>query len=57
MFENFKTFSYDFAGRPMVIESGRMTKDLVGLWEGSEAVALTTEEFIKAIRAELEKAM
>ena len=40
-----------------VIESGRMTKDLVGLWEGSEAVALTTEEFIKAIRAELEKVM
>jgi isocitrate dehydrogenase len=40
-----------------VIESGRMTKDLVGLWEGSEAVALTTEEFIKAIRAELEKAI
>lgn len=40
-----------------VIESGRMTKDLVGLWEGKEAVALTTEEFIKAIRAELEKAM
>lgn len=38
-----------------VIESGRMTKDLVGLWQGSEAVALTTEEFIKAIRAELEK--
>ena len=37
-----------------VIESGRMTKDLVGLWQGSEAVALTTEEFIKAIRAELE---
>ena len=40
-----------------VIESGRMTKDLVGLWEGNEATALTTEEFIKAIRAELEKAM
>ncbi len=40
-----------------VIESGRMTKDLVGLWEGSEAVALTTEEFIKAIRAELDKVM
>ena len=40
-----------------VIESGRMTKDLVGLWEGSEATALTTEEFIKAIRAELDKAM
>ena len=40
-----------------VIESGRMTKDLVGLWQGSEAVALTTEEFIKAIREELEKAL
>jgi len=40
-----------------VIESGRMTKDLVGLWEGSKATALTTEEFIKAIRAELDKAM
>ena len=40
-----------------VIESGRMTKDLVGLWQGSEAVALTTEEFIMAIRAELDKAM
>ena len=38
-----------------VIESGRMTKDLVGLWQGSEAVALSTEEFIKAIRAEMEK--
>ncbi|MBE6785744.1 MAG: NADP-dependent isocitrate dehydrogenase [Ruminococcaceae bacterium] len=39
------------------IESGRMTKDLVGLWEGSEATALTTEEFIMAIKAELEKAL
>ena len=39
------------------IESGKMTKDLVGLWEGSEATALTTEEFIGAIRAELDKAM
>ncbi len=39
------------------IESGRMTKDLVGLWEGSEAVALTTEEFIMAIKSELDKAM
>ena len=38
-----------------VIESGRMTKDLVGLWQGSEATALSTEEFIKAIRAEMEK--
>ncbi len=40
-----------------VIESGRMTKDLVGLWEKGEATALTTEEFIMAIKAELEKAM
>ena len=40
-----------------VIESGRMTKDLVGLWEKGEATALTTEEFIKAIRAELDKVM
>ena len=39
------------------IESGVMTKDLVGLWQGSEAVALTTEEFIMAIRAELDKVM
>ena len=38
-----------------VIESGRMTKDLVGLWEKGNATALTTEEFIMAIRAELEK--
>ena len=40
-----------------VIESGRMTKDLVGLWEKGDATALTTEEFIMAIKAELEKAM
>ena len=40
-----------------VIESGRMTKDLVGLWEKGDATALTTEEFIKAIRAELDKVM
>ena len=39
------------------IESGKMTKDLVGLWEGSEATALTTEEFIMAIKEELEKAL
>ena len=31
MFENFKTFSYDFAGRPLVIESGKMA----GLANGS----------------------
>ena len=52
----------DFAGKLEkasldTIESGKMTKDLVGLWEGSEAVALTTEEFILAIKAELEKAL
>lgn len=39
------------------IESGKMTKDLVGLWEGGEAVALTTEEFILAVRENLEKEM
>ncbi len=39
------------------IESGKMTKDLVGLWEGNNAVALTTDEFIMAIKAELDKAM
>ena len=39
------------------IESGKMTKDLVGLWEGCEAIALTTEEFIGAIRENLDKAM
>ena len=39
------------------IESGKMTKDLVGLWEGCEATALTTEEFIGAIRENLDKAM
>ena len=37
------------------IESGKMTKDLVGLWEGCEATARTTEEFILAIKEELEK--
>ncbi len=39
------------------IESGKMTKDLVGLWEGDNAQALTTDEFIMAIKAELDKAM
>ena len=39
-----------------VIESGRMTKDLALLWQGEkEPQTLSTEEFIKAIRAELEK--
>ncbi len=39
------------------IESGLMTKDLVGLWQGSEATALTTEDFIKAIRVNLDRLM
>ena len=39
------------------IESGRMTKDLVGLWKGGNATALTTEEFILAIKEELEKTL
>ena len=38
-----------------VIESGRMTKDLALLWQGEKPTTLSTEEFIKAIRAELEK--
>ncbi|MDO4380105.1 MAG: NADP-dependent isocitrate dehydrogenase [Clostridia bacterium] len=38
-----------------VIESGRMTKDLAMLWQGEKPQTLSTEEFIKAIRAELEK--
>lgn len=39
-----------------VIEQGRMTKDLALLWEKGEAEVLTSEEFIRAIRAELELA-
>jgi len=31
MFENYKTFSYEFAGRPLVIETGKMA----GLANGS----------------------
>ena len=38
-----------------VIESGRMTKDLALLWQGEKPQTLSTEDFIKAIRAELEK--
>ncbi len=34
MFENYKTFSYDFAGRPLVVESGKMA----GLANGSVLV-------------------
>ena len=39
------------------IESGLMTKDLAGLWEGSEAKVLSTTDFIMAIKANLEKEM
>lgn len=39
------------------IESGKMTKDLVGLWQGSEATALNTFEFLAAIKDELAKLM
>ena len=39
-----------------VIESGVMTKDLAGLWEGeSPAQAVNSLDFLKAIRARLEK--
>ncbi|HPF54192.1 MAG TPA: NADP-dependent isocitrate dehydrogenase [Eubacteriales bacterium] len=37
-----------------VIESGVMTKDLVGLWEKGKAAAVNSIDFIKAIRAKLE---
>ncbi len=39
------------------IESGLMTKDLAGLWEGSEAKVLSTTDFIMAIKENLEKEM
>ena len=39
-----------------VIEGGTMTKDLAGLWEGSvPARTVTSVDFLRAIRAELEK--
>ena len=39
-----------------VIESGTMTGDLVGLWEGEVTpTKVTSKEFLKAIRAELEQ--
>ena len=37
-----------------VIESGRMTRDLALMWQGSEPTTLTSDEFIAAIRAALE---
>ncbi len=39
------------------IESGKMTKDLVALWQGSEPEALTTAEFIKAVKVTLDSLM
>ena len=40
------------------IESGVMTKDLAGLWEGeAEVKAVNSKEFLKAIRAELDKTL
>ncbi len=39
-----------------VIESGSMTKDLSSLWEGEEARVLTSLDFLRAIREQLEKA-
>ena len=39
-----------------VIEGGAMTKDLAGLWEGEiPAVAVTSRQFLEAIRVELER--
>ncbi len=37
------------------MESGVMTKDLAGLWEGPAPTVLNSLDFIKAIRTELEK--
>ena len=38
-----------------VIESGRMTKDLAALWENGTPQVLTSDEFLAAVRTELEK--
>ena len=38
-----------------VIESGRMTKDLAALWENGTPQVLTSDEFLSAVRTELEK--
>lgn len=35
------------------IESGTMTKDLAALWEGEAPTVVTSEEFLKAVRARL----
>ncbi len=39
------------------LKSGKMTKDLVNLWEGGNAVALNTKDFILAIKENLDKLM
>ncbi len=39
------------------LKQGKMTKDLVGLWEGSKPTQLDTKAFILAIRENLEKAL
>ena len=39
-----------------VIESGTMTKDLAGLWEGeTPATVVNSRQFLEAIRAELDR--
>ena len=39
------------------LKQGKMTKDLVGLWEGGNATALNTKDFILAIKENLDKLM
>ncbi len=39
------------------LKSGKMTKDLVNLWEGGNATALNTKDFILAIKENLDKLM
>ena len=39
------------------LKQGKMTKDLVGLWEGAKPTQLDTKAFILAIRENLEKAL
>ncbi len=39
------------------LKQGKMTKDLVNLWEGGNATALNTKDFILAIKENLDKLM
>ena len=39
------------------LKEGKMTKDLVNLWEGGNATALNTKDFLLAIKANLDKIM